>query len=86
LSLGGKAAPVIEAVPGDQRFFLSLAQVWRAKVREAEAIRRVKVDPHSPPQFRVLGSVTNQDPFFEAFGVKPTDRMYRTPAQRVHIW
>jgi putative endopeptidase len=86
LSLGGKSAPVIGGVAGDQRFFLSLAQAWRSKVREAEAIRRVKVDPHSPPEFRVLGSVTNQDPFFEAFGVKPTDRMYRTPAQRVHIW
>jgi len=86
LSLGGKDPPVIAGLTGDQRFFLNVAQVWRAKVREAEAIRRIKIDPHSPPEFRVLGSVTNQDPFFEAFGMKPGDRMYRAPAQRVHIW
>lgn len=86
LSLGGKAAPVIAALTGDQRLFLSVAQAYRAKVREAEVIRRIKIDPHSPPEFRVLGSVTNQNPFFEAFGVKPGDRMYRAPAQRVHIW
>ncbi len=86
LSLGGQPGPVIAGLTADQRFYLSVAQAFRAKTREAEAIRRVKIDPHSPPKFRVLGSVTNQDPFFEAFGVKPADHMYRTPEQRVHIW
>jgi putative endopeptidase len=86
LSLGGKAAPVMGGLSADQRLFLSVAQVWRSKIRDAEEIRLIKVDPHSPPQFRVLGSVTNQNAFFEAFGVKPGDRMYRAPEQRVHIW
>jgi putative endopeptidase len=86
LSLGGQPGPVIAGLTADQRFYLSIAQAFRAKIRDAEAIRRVKIDPHSPPKFRVLGSVTNQDPFFEAFGVKPGDRMYRAPEQRVHIW
>ena len=86
LSLGGEPAPVIDGLTGDQRFFVGHAHVWRAKTRPEEAVRRVTVDPHSPPKFRVLGALVNTDAFFEAFDVQPGDGMWRDPKERVQIW
>jgi putative endopeptidase len=86
LSLHGAPAPIIDGFTGDQRFFLGWTQVWRGKVREAEAIQRVKTDPHSPPAVRGTAPVLNQLGFYEAFGVKPGDKMYLAPPQRVTIW
>ncbi|HEU4375591.1 MAG TPA: M13-type metalloendopeptidase [Telluria sp.] len=86
LSLGGKPAPVIDGLTGDQRFFLGFAQVWRTKVRDAQQIVQIKTDPHSPGQFRANGTVMNQPAFFEAFGVKEGDKMYVAPKDRVIIW
>ena len=77
---------VIDGLTGEQRFYMGFAQAWQAKVRENTEILRIKADPHSPPQFRVQGSVVNQPAFYAAFGVKPGDRMYRAPEQRVLIW
>jgi putative endopeptidase len=86
LSLNGHEAPVIDGFTGDQRFFLAFAQTWRAKVRDKQSIEWLKSDPHSPFAARGSLPVSNQDPFYEAFGVKPGDRMYLPPDQRVHIW
>jgi predicted metalloendopeptidase len=62
------------------------AQVWRAKTREAAQIARVKSDPHSPEEFRANGTVKNQSGFYDAFSVKPGDKMYLAPKDRVIIW
>ncbi|MES2018759.1 MAG: M13-type metalloendopeptidase [Pseudomonadota bacterium] len=86
LSLGGKPAPVIDGLSGDQRFFMGFAQVWRSKMREAQQIVQVKTDPHSPGQFRANGSLMNHPAFYEAFGVKEGDKMYLAPKERVSIW
>jgi len=86
LSLGGKEAPVINGMTGDQRFFMGFAQVWRGKIREQEAIIRIKTDPHSPGEFRANGSLRNMTPFYQSFGVKQGDKMYLNPADRVTIW
>jgi predicted metalloendopeptidase len=86
IALGGKPAPVIDGFTGDQRFCLGWAQVWRGKAREAETIRLIKVDPHSPPRFRGNGTLENLPAFYSAFDVKPGDKMYVPPAQRVRIW
>jgi putative endopeptidase len=86
LSLGGKPAPVIDGLTGDQRFFMGFGQVWRSKMREAQQINQVKTDPHSPGQFRANGTVMNMPEFYEAFGVKPGDKMYLAPQERVIIW
>lgn len=86
LSLGGKEAPVIDGLTGVQRVLLGWAQVWRTKSREAEAVRRLATDPHSPPEFRCNGVVRNIDAFYEAFGVSPDDALYLEPEQRVRIW
>jgi predicted metalloendopeptidase len=86
ISLGGKPSPSIDALSGEQRFFAGWAQIWRSKYREAEARRRLLVDPHAPPYYRVNIPLSNIPGFYEAFDVSPTDKMYRAPADRVGIW
>ncbi|MGE0219141.1 M13 family metallopeptidase [Mycolicibacterium sp.] len=86
LSLKGQPAPVIDGLTGEQRVFFGWAQVWRTKSREAEAIRRLAVDPHSPPEFRCNGVIRNMDAFYEAFEVSEDDALYLEPQRRVHIW
>lgn len=86
LSLGGGEAPVIDRLTGIQRVFYGWAQVWRTKSRTAESIRRLAVDPHSPPEFRCNGVIRNMDAFYDAFGVTPDDALYLEPGQRVRIW
>ncbi len=86
MSLGGKEAPVIDGLTGDQRFFLGWAQIWRRLYREPELRKRLITDPHSPSQYRANGIVSNMDAFYKAFEIKPTDPMYIAPENRVRIW
>jgi predicted metalloendopeptidase len=86
LSLAGKPAPTIDGFTGEQRFYLGWVQVWRGKVRQDEAIERIKTDPHSPPAVRGTAPLVNQAGFYSAFDVKPGDKMYVPPDQRVTIW
>jgi putative endopeptidase len=79
-------APVIGGLTGDQRFFLSFAQAWQSKRREALARQLLLTDPHSPAMFRVNGILRNVDAWYAAFDVKPGDKLYLPPEQRVHIW
>jgi predicted metalloendopeptidase len=85
-SLGGKASPVIDGLTGDQRFFYGFAQTWRGKVRDAALLAQIKSDPHSPDEFRVIGSLRNHPAYYTTFGVKPGDKMYLSPADRVSLW
>jgi predicted metalloendopeptidase len=85
-SLGGAPAPVIDGLTGDQRFYLGFAQIWQRKYRDADLIQRISTDPHSPAEFRVNGIVSNLEPFYRAFDLKPGDKMYRAPEERVKIW
>ncbi|OBK97102.1 peptidase M13 [Mycobacterium asiaticum] len=86
LSLGGEPAPVIDGLTGVQRVFFGWAQVWRTKSRAAEAIRRLAVDPHSPPEFRCNGVIRNLDAFYEAFEVAENDELFLESQRRVRIW
>ncbi|MFE1594642.1 M13 family metallopeptidase [Nocardia sp. NPDC058705] len=86
ISLDGKEPPVIDGLTGLQRVFYGWAQVWRTKARQEEAVRRLAVDPHSPPEFRCNAVIRNIDSFYEAFDVTPDDKLYLDPAQRVTIW
>jgi putative endopeptidase len=86
LSLGGRPAPLIDGLSGPQRFYLGWVQVWRGKVRDDQAIERIKTDPHAPPAVRGAAPLSNQAGFYTAFGVKPGDKMYLPPAERVAIW
>ena len=85
-SLGGKPAPVIDGLTADQRFFMSFAQAERIKIRPEQELVFLKSDPHSPAEFRILGTVVNQAGFYDAFGVKPGDKMYVPPEKRITIW
>lgn len=76
----------IDGFTPEQRFFISFAQIWRTNIREAEARRLVTVDPHSPGQFRSYGPLLNFAPFYEAFGIKEGDAMWRAPELRAKIW
>lgn len=86
MALGGEEAPVIDGLTGDQRFFLSWAQVWQAKYREDALVQRLTSDPHSPPEFRVNGVVRNFDEWYEAFDVQPDAALYLPPEERIRIW
>jgi putative endopeptidase len=85
-SLGGKEAPLIDGLSGDQRFFIGWAQVWRRKYRVDELKNRLLTDPHPPSQYRANGTARNVPAFFSAFQVQPGDKMYLPPEQRVKIW
>ena len=84
-SLGGKPAPVIDGLSGDQRFFLAFGQAWRSKIRDAALRQRLATDVHAPANFRAL-TVRNLDAWYPAFDVKPGQKLYLAPDQRVKIW
>ena len=86
MALNGEEAPVLDGLTGDQRFFLSWAQVWQRKYREDALIQRLTSDPHSPSEFRVNGVVRNFDEWYEAFDVQAEDALYLAPEERVRIW
>jgi putative endopeptidase len=86
IALNGGEAPVLEGLTGRRRLFYGWAQVWRAKMRQAEARRLLAIDPHSPPEFRCNGVLRNLDEFYAAFGVTERDALWLAPEQRIRIW
>lgn len=85
LSLKGKPAPIIDGTTGDQRFFMGRAQVNKVAFRESELRKAVLSGVHSPSKFRTW-SVRNHDAWYQAFDVKPGDKLYLAPADRVKVW
>ncbi|WP_293785328.1 M13 family metallopeptidase [uncultured Aeromicrobium sp.] len=86
IAIGDEEPDPIDGFTADQRFFLSWAQAWQGKTRPAETIRRLTVDPHSPPEFRCNQVVRNIDAFYAAFDVTPDDALWLDPDERVTIW
>jgi putative endopeptidase len=86
IALGDAEAPELAGLTGLQRVLFGWAQVWRAATRDAEAVRRLAIDPHSPPDLRCNAVVTNLDAFHEAFGVQEADALFTPPEHRVRIW
>lgn len=84
-SLGGKEAPVLDGLTGDQRFFLGWAQVWRRNYREQNLSQRITTDPHSPSIQRTWVS-RNLDPWYKAYQIKEGQKLYLAPKDRVRIW
>ena len=84
-SLGGKPAPVIDGMTGDQRFFLAFAQSWLGYSRPAALRQQLITDGHAPDQYRA-STVRNIDDWYAAFGVKPGDALYLPPEKRVKVW
>ncbi len=85
-SLKGKERKLIDGLTPEQRFFISWAQVWRTKAREDATKRLVALDVHAPGQIRAFGPLVNLQEFFDAFGIKEGDPMWRKPADRAKIW
>jgi putative endopeptidase len=85
LSLGGKPAPVIDGMTGDQRFFLGFAQNYRELAREPALRRIVLTNGHSPGRFRSY-TVRNVDAWYQAFAAKPGQTLYLAPKDRVRVW
>ena len=78
--------PVIGGLTGDQRFFIAYGYSWETKYRDGYLRGMLLTNPHSPAKYRVNGVVRNMDAWYKAFNVKPGDKMYLPPEQRVRIW
>ena len=84
-ALAGKPAPEVGGYTGDQQFFIAFAQNYASKEREGALRQQIMGDPHSPGQFRA-STVRNLDPWYPAFDVKPGQKLYLAPEDRVHLW
>jgi predicted metalloendopeptidase len=85
ISLGGKEAPAVQGLSGDQQFFLAFTQSWRQKIREPALRQRILTDGHSPAEYRA-DTVRNLDAWYDAFDVKPGEKLYLAPPDRVQVW
>lgn len=85
-SLNGKKSPVMVGFTGEQRFFLAWVQGWKTLMRDAYLKQMIATNPHSPGNFRAVGPLSNMQEFYDAFGVKEGDGMFRPVAKRVNIW
>lgn len=85
-SLNGKKSPVISGFTGEQIFFLAWVQGWKTLMRDASLKQQIATNPHAPGNFRAIGPLSNMQEFYDAFGVKEGDGMYRPAAKRVNIW
>ncbi|WP_254153769.1 M13 family metallopeptidase [Chryseosolibacter indicus] len=82
----GKSNKKIDGFTPDQRFFLAWAQVWRANTLPETVAQLIITDPHSPSEYRTIGAPVNMDAWYKAFNVKPGDKLYKKPEDRVKIW
>jgi putative endopeptidase len=82
----GQSTTKIDGFTPDQRFFLSWAQVWRGNILPESAAQLIKTDPHSPGEYRTIGAPVNMDAWYEAFDVKPGDKLYKKPEDRIRMW
>jgi putative endopeptidase len=76
----------IDGFTPDQRFFISIARIWRVKMKDQYLQLWLNNNPHSPPLWRVNGPLMNTAPFYAAFNVQPGDSMYLPEKDRIHIW
>lgn len=81
----GKAAPTVAGFNSDQQFFIAFGQNWGEKLRDAALRQQVMTDPHAPGEYRA-DTVRNIDAWYSAFDVKPGEKLYLAPNQRVRIW
>ncbi len=86
LTAQGQDTTKIDGFTPDQRFFISIARIWRVKTRDAYMRMYVNTNPHAPAKWRVNGPLMNFTPFYEAFDVKPGDKMYKPEGERIVVW
>ncbi|MBS1544033.1 MAG: M13 family metallopeptidase [Bacteroidetes bacterium] len=81
-----KSGKKIDGFTPDQRFFLSWAQVWRSNTLKERKAQLIITDPHSPAEYRTIGAPVNMDAWYKAFNIKPGDKLYKKPEERIVIW
>ena len=86
LTKEGQSNTKIDGFTPDQRFFLAWAQVWRGNILSESAAQLIKTDPHSPGPYRTIGAPVNMDAWYSAFDVKPGDKLYKKPEDRIRMW
>ena len=86
LTKEGKDSVKTDGFTPDQRFFLSIAQIWRGKTRDAFLRTYVNTNPHSPAMWRINGPLMNFAPFYKAFKIQLGDKNYKSEDERVRIW
>ena len=82
----GKSSTTLDGFTPDQRFFISIARIWRVKTRDAYTAMYVNTNPHSPAKWRVNGPLMNFTPFYKAFNIQPTDKMFKPEKDRITVW
>jgi putative endopeptidase len=82
----GKDTTRLDGFTPDQRFFISIARIWRVKTRDEYLRMYVNTNPHSPARWRVNGPLMNFTPFYNAFNVQPGDKMYKPESERITVW
>lgn len=87
LYLKDKGRPgLIDGYTPEQRFFISWGTIWRTKMRDEAIKNQVKTDPHAPGMYRSYVPLQNVDSWYKAFDIKPGDKLYVSPENRVKIW
>ena len=81
-----KSGKAINGLMPLQRYFMGYALGWLYSIRDEELASRILTDVHSPAKWRVNGPLPNVPEFYEAFGVKPGDKMYLPDSARVRLW
>ncbi|UTA69063.1 M13 family metallopeptidase [Emticicia sp. 21SJ11W-3] len=81
-----KRGEKIDGFTPDQRFFISIARIWRVKTKDAYMRTYVNTNPHSPAKWRVNGPLMNFTPFYKAFNIQPGDKMYKPESERITVW
>ena len=77
---------LIDGYTPEQRFYISFASIWKTKYKDETLRTQVNTDPHSPNMYRANGPISNIKDFYDAFGIKPGDKLYREEKDRVKIW
>jgi len=86
LTKEGQDTTKIDGFTPDQRFFISVARIWRVKMKNEFLRLWINNNPHSPPMWRVNGPLMNSAAFYKAFSVQPGDKMLVSDSARLHIW
>lgn len=82
----GQSNEKIDGFTPDQRFFLSWAQVWKGNILDETAAQFILTDTHSPGPYRTIGAPVNMDAWYKAFDIKPENKLYKKPEDRIKIW
>ena len=82
----GRDTTKLDGFTPDQRFFISIARIWRVKTTDEFMRTYVNTNPHSPAKWRVNAPLMNFTPFYNAFNLQPSDKMYKPQKERITVW